>query len=156
MATSPRKTALNSSGLEATLSTTRLNKLAVETFLSADKSGTGKLHISFKSDLQTVQENENLIVIHLSVKGKGLSAGEETQGQVAFTINAAIDGMYTLSRKPKEGELVGRETSLANYLIPILSDMIETLLSKCGYLGISLPRSFPPKPAPSAVAKKPK
>ncbi|MFZ2540255.1 MAG: hypothetical protein WAW75_00615 [Gallionella sp.] len=140
MATKPRTTAKTS--LEITLDATRLKKLAVEVLIPPEKSVKGTLNISFKVSLFHTLDESRLVIL-LGIDGSGLSGDE---GKVAFTVDAAIEGLCTLSRKPKEGELVGREPYLADYLVPILSDMIETVLTKSGYLGVSLPRSFPNKP----------
>lgn len=156
MATKPSKTTSETS-CTASLSATRLKKLSVNTILSPEESGTGRLHLTVTTQ-RLPKEDEKTVVIRLGIKGEGLSGNEKTSDQVAFTIEAAIEGIFALSRKPKVDELKGRESDLTGYLMPILSDMVETLLSKCGYIGISLPRSFPFKPAPAAKpapAKKP-
>lgn len=139
-----RKTKPKPNSLDAALRTTRLRKLAVEAILSPEKSGKGNLQLAYKAVFENIPTEENIVVVHLSIKGEGLSGGEETEGKIAFTIDAAIDGGFALSRKPEEGEMKGREKELANYLIPALIEMIETLLAKCGYSG-SLPRSMSPK-----------
>ena len=146
MATKSRKTAPKSSS-DATLTTTRLKKLAVEVIIPREESGKGKLNLSYQIALLFPENDEHAIAISLQIKGGGLSDITESPDKTAFTVDAVIDGLFALSSKPEKDEWVGREVYLANYLIPILSDMIETLLSKCGYSGVLLPRSFPNKPA---------
>lgn len=148
MATKPRKTAPKT-GFVATLNATRLKKLAVEVIIPREESGKGKLHLTYNAALLLPTNEEHVVGISLQIKGEGLSGNAESSGKVAFTIDAVIEGMFALPSKPKEEELVGRDVYMADYLIPILSDMIETLLSKCDYRGITLPRSFPNKPATS-------
>lgn len=146
MAANSRKTALKSSELRVTLSTTRLIKLAVEALLPPEKAGKGNLHLTFRPTFEHILEDKNIAVVRLSIKGEGMSGLEDTFDKTAFTIDATIDGGFMLSRKPEEGELKGQERNLANYLLPILVEMIETLVTKCGYAGV-LPRSIQNKPA---------
>ncbi len=150
MATKSRKAASKSSS-DATLTATRLKKLAVEVIIPREKSGQGKLILSYQTSLLLFPEDgEHVIGISLQIKGNGLSNIAELPDETAFTVDAVIEGLFALSSKPEASEWVGREVYLANYLLPILSDMIETLLSKCGYSGVSLPRSFPNNPAITA------
>ena len=149
MATKSRKAASKSSS-DATLTTTRLTKLAVEVIIPHEKSGEGKLSLSYQMSLFFPENDEYVIGISLQIKGNGLSNIAELADKTAFTVDAVIDGLFALSSKPEASEWVGREVYLANYLLPILSDMIETLLSKCEYSGVSLPRSFPNNPAITA------
>ena len=145
MATKSRKAAPKS-GSVATLTTTRLKKLAVEVFIPREESGKGKLNLSYQAALLLPNNDEHAIGIRLQIQGAGLADIAESPDAAAFTIDSVIEGIFALSSKPEANEWIGRETYLANYLIPILSDMIKTLLSKCGYSGISLQRSFPNKP----------
>lgn len=143
MATKPRKAAPKS-GSVAILTTTRLKKLAVEVIIPREKSGKGKLSLSYQISLMLPENDEQVIGISLQLKGEGLSELAELSGKTAFTVDAVIEGLFDLSSTPKEW--VGREVYLANYLIPILSDMVETLLSKCDYNGVLIPKSFPSPP----------
>lgn len=145
MATKSRKAAPKSSS-DATLTTTRLKKLAAEVIIPREESGKGKLNLSYQIALLFPENDDHVIAVRLQIKGEGLSNNTEPP-QPAFTVDAIIEGLFALSSKPEEKEWAGREVYLANYLIPILSDMIETLLSKCDYSGVSLPRSFPKKTA---------
>lgn len=150
MATKPRKAAPKS-GSVAILTTTRLKKLAVEVIIPREKSGKGKLSLSYQISLMLPENDEQVVGISLQLKGEGLSELAELSGKTAFTVDAVIEGLFDLSSKPKENEWVGREVYLANYLIPILSDMVETLLSKCDYNGVLIPKSFPNPPAANAL-----
>lgn len=149
MATKSRKAASKSSS-DATLTTTRLKKLAVEVIIPREKSGKGKLNLSYQIALLFPENDEHVIGISLQIKGDGLSNIAELSDKTAFTVDAVIEGLFALSSKPEASEWSGREVYLANYLMPILSDMIEALLSKCEYSGVSLPRSFPNNPAITA------
>lgn len=146
MATKPRKTAPKSSG-EATLTATRLKKLAVEVIIPREESGTGKLNLSYQIEVLFPEGGEHSIAVRLQIKGVGLSGIPESADKTAFTIHAVIEGLFTLTSKPEVNEWAERGKDLANYLVPILSDMIETLLSKCGYDGITLHRSIPNVPS---------
>lgn len=147
MATKSRKAAPKSSTVSSTdaiLTTTRLKKLAVEVIIPHDKeSKSGKLNFSYQISLLLSGNNDPLIVVGLQINGIGVSTDEKLFDKTAFTFDAVFEGLFSLSSKPKANEWVGREVYLANYLVPILADMIETLLSKCGYSGILIPRSIP-------------
>lgn len=145
MATKSRKAAPKS-GSVATLTTTRLKKLAVEVIIPREESGRGKFNLSYQISLLRPTNDAQVIGISLQLKGEGLSELPELSGKTAFTVDAVIEGLFDLSNKPTENEWVGREVYLANYLIPILSDMVETLLAKCDYHGVLIPKSFPQRP----------
>ena len=150
MATKSRKAATKSSSV-ATLTTTRLKKLDVEVIIPRDEeSKNGKLNFSYQISLLLPGNNDPLIVVGLQINGIGVSTDEKLFDKTAFTFDAVFEGFFALSSKPKANEWVGREVYLANYLVPILADMIETLLSKCGYSGILIPRSIPNQPAANA------
>jgi predicted nucleic acid-binding protein len=146
MATKSRKAATKSNSV-ATLTTTRLKKLAVEVVIPRGESRNGKLNLSYQISLLLPKNNEPLIVVSLQIKGVGLSEDKELSDKTAFTFEAVFEGLFTLSSKSDANDWAGREIYLANYLVPTLADMIETLLSKCEYSGISIPRSFLSQPA---------
>lgn len=146
MATKSRKAAPKS-GSVATLTTTRLKKLAVEVIIPRSESKNGKLNLSYQISLLLPENNEHVIVVRLQTKGIGLSDVGELPDKTAFTIDADFEGLFTLSSEPKPNEWAGREVYLANYLLPTLADMIETLLSKCEYSGVLIPRSLTNQPA---------
>lgn len=142
MATKSRK-AISKSGSVATLTTTRLIKLAVEVIIPREQSGKGKLNLSYRLSLLFPEDDAHAIGVNLQLEGEGLSELPELSGKTAFTFDAVIEGFFDLSSKPIENEWAGREVYLANYLIPVLSDMVETLLSKCDYHGVFIPKHFP-------------
>lgn len=155
MVTKPRKTTTKAS-CQASLSSTRLKLLSVNSILPPEESGTGTLKLNITIQRLPSKDAENTVVIRLNINGEGLPEDKDSEKKIAFTIEAALDGIYDLSRKPNKGEMEGCEANLAGYLLPILSDMIETVLSKCGYIGIAFPRSFPFKPNSAAVSVKQK
>src|SRR4030067_1197283 len=128
MATKSRKTAAKSSSVAA-LTTTRLKKLAVEVFIPRSESMNGKLNLSYQISLLFPENSEQVMVVRLQTKGIGLSDVGGSPDKTAFTVDADFEGLFTLSSEPKANEWVGREVYLANYLLSILADMIETLLS---------------------------
>lgn len=146
MATRQAKTKLIRSNLEFFLIGTRLKKLAVEALIPSEESAKGRMELSYKIGISK-PDNGDSAMVHLMITGRGLANDKGEDDRVSFIIDAAIDGVYQLSRAPKEKELEGMESQLANPVIPLLSDMIETLLIKCGYNGVVLSKNFPnPRP----------
>lgn len=152
MAAKP-KIAKRENTCQAKLVSTQLQKLSVITLLAPEDSGKGTLELAIKTTRVPKEKEQNTVVIRLDLKGKGLTGGKNSnqEDKTAFTVDATIDGNFSLPHKPTAVELEGCDPYLANYLMPILSDMVETLLSKCGYIGIALPRSFEMKSEPAAA-----
>lgn len=142
MANKQSSVKLTKSDLEFSLIATLLKKLAVEVHIPPESSQKGRIELTYKIEISESEDGSSAVA-HLMVTGRGLANDNYEKEEVSFTIDAAIDGLYKLSRRPKEGELAGLEASFANPVIPLLSDMIETLLAKCGYNGVSLSKSFP-------------
>lgn len=134
------KTKLKKIPIEFTLISTRLVKIAVETSPPSEKLIKGKLELSYKAGLN-LSDDGNSVLLSLEISGKGIPNEKSDKTNAAFVFEAAIDGEYNLSRKPDKDELDGREMQLANYLTPLLSDMVESILIKCGYKGVSLAKS---------------
>lgn len=158
MAAKP-KIANKENSCQATLVSTQLKKLSVITNISPEESGKGTLELAIKTTIVPKDKEQNTVAIRLDIQGKGLTGGKSSnkEDKIAFTVDAAIEGKFSLSRKMETDELQGCETYLADYLMPILTDLVETLLSKCGYIGVTLPRSFEIKTVPAtAVAEKQK
>lgn len=142
MATRSTKSGLAKKNIVFSLAGTRLKKLSVESKPPSEKLKKGKVNISFKIGVNEADNGESVLV-NLEISGGGLDNEGDDEGDMYFSFDAAIDGIYKLSRKAEKSELIGIEGQLANPLIPLLSDMIETLLNKCGYSGIVLAKSFP-------------
>lgn len=140
MATKPRKIKATRSPTQLSLASTRLKKLSVEAIGPPEKGVKGRLISSFSMTI-TLLKDEDIVLAQVELEGKGLFG--EGESDVAFTFDAAIDGIYPLLGKIKEQhELDGHETYMANRIVPLLSDIVETMLSRCGYRGITLPRSL--------------
>lgn len=146
MATIPKKAETKRGEIAFLLNTTRLIKLSVEGLIPSERAGNGSLHLTFRPTIEHILEKKNIAVLRLSIKGSGMSGHKDTLDEAAFTIDALIEGCFSFSRKPGEAELKAQLKHLANYLLPVLVDMIETLLAKCGYSG-TLPRNIENKSA---------
>jgi preprotein translocase subunit SecB len=143
MATARKSKAEAASGLvplKSTLLSTRLKKLSVDILLSVEESGAGQMVLSY--GISASPENDiKAFPAVLKIEGKGIS--KDDSAKVAFTIDAEMIGLFSLSRKPSDKELQAISLDLCNYIAPVLSDTIETAMFKSGYPRMTIPKSIP-------------
>lgn len=124
--------------LNIKLISTRLIKLSVESLEYAEKASSGKLELVY--DIATPEHNSEHEITILNIKGRGIDKGDEDK--TTFTFDSSMMGMFSVDRKPNKVEAKKSATEMANLIIPLLTDTIETALSKCGYGSIKLAKSI--------------
>lgn len=140
MATRSSKTTPASGTLKATLLTTRLKKISIDILVPPSQSAKGRLQLAYNIG-SAPAEQENTLALSLSIEGKGVDSKDSSL--VAFTIEAELMGLFSISRKPSKKEEPIFLITMANYIAPVLADTVETALSKCGFPHIKLARNFP-------------
>lgn len=139
--TRKRKTEAASSPLTIVLKDTRLKKFSVEILLPVEEAEKGSMQLSYNIFTPPAKDFNSYPAV-LKIEGKGVN--KEDSSKVAFTIDAEMIGLFSLSRNPNEAELKTASVDMANFIVPVLSDTIETAMFKSGYPRLKIPRSFPP------------
>lgn len=135
-----KKTAPAAEQLKARLISLRLKKLSVEIICAPEEAGKGKLVLAY--NISTAPgDKPNSRAALLSVTGQGVN--KEDASKVAFTIDAEMLGSFELTRKSKKSEESEVAITMANFIAPALSNMIETTLTRGGYPRTQIPISFP-------------
>lgn len=136
-----RKAKTKHSSLTVVLLDTRLKKFSVEILLQVEQAGKGSMHLSYNIFTSPI-EDINSHATSLRIEGKGFNIEDPTK--IAFTIDAEMVGLFSLSRKLNDEELETRVSiEMANYVAPVLADTIETAMVKAGYPRLKIPRSVP-------------
>lgn len=128
------------SPLKASLVSTRLKKISIEALLAPKEDAGGSLVLSYNISMDP-SNTPNTLGMSLQIAGNG--DDKDDPGITPFTIDAAIFGLFSISRTPTKAEAKKLSLEMANCILPILADTIETALTKCGYPGIRLIKSLP-------------
>ena len=135
-----KKSKLSIDPLKFNLKKTRLKKVMVETLIPFDK-GKGKVDLQYKAG-QLLDSESNSLVVFLLISGKAFTDKDNSEAN-AFNFDAELEGIFTSSVTLDESMLEeSLATQLSKQLLPLLVDMIKTLLLKSGYGSVSLPLSF--------------
>lgn len=141
MATAPtNKTKPAPRQLKIRLVSLRLKKLFIEVLLPPEEAGKGSMELSYNI-ATSPKDDQGYRVAVVSINGRGMN--KEDTSKTAFTIDTEMYGMFDVSRNPKKNEENALATNMANHIIPVLTDMIETTLSRSGYPRIVLQKGFP-------------
>ena len=137
-----RKAPVENSPLTVVLIDTRLKKIAVEILIPVEEAGAGAMKLSYNISAP-VPENLDIYAALLQIEGNGFI--KKDPSKVAFTFDAEMIGIFSLSRQPSDDELKDKVSiCVANYIAPVLSDTLETAMIKAGYPRLKIPKSFPP------------
>jgi len=128
------------SPLKVALISTRLKKIAIDALIAPKEVGGGNLALNYTITLEP-SETPGTMGMSLQISGDG--EDKDDPGTIPFKIDAVIFGLFSITRKPTKIEAKNLPTDIANYVLPILTDMIETTLTKCGYPNIQLLKSLP-------------
>lgn len=126
----------------STLIHTRLVKLKVERILRPEDASNGSISLQYGATVGTITDNNKLAIVTASVAGDSRT-GEGNEEKIVFVIDAAIEGIFEFQHEINPDTFKGNEVSLAQYLLPIIVDIVESNVSKMGYTGVVLPRSYP-------------
>lgn len=142
-APSKRKAKAAHSPLIVTLQDTRLKKFLVEALLQPEEAGQGSMTLSFNIAVIPSESTDSCGAI-LKIEGQG--SKKDDPSKIAFSIDAEMVGLFSLSRKPSDGELESEVSlNMANFIAPVLADTIETAMIKTGYPRLKIPKNFPPR-----------
>lgn len=126
--------------LKFALLSTRLKKIKIDSLPPPKADGGGNLVLNYAI---AVEPNNPPGTVEISLQIVGDGEDKDDPELIPFTIDAEISGLFSITRKPTKAEVKNIPPELANYILPILTDTIETLLTKCGYTNIILLKSLP-------------
>ncbi|MDX8379711.1 MAG: hypothetical protein R8K48_06665 [Gallionella sp.] len=140
-----KNTKIASNPIKFTLKKTRLKKLIVDVLLPVEASKKGTMELSFNIGMPAEIDINNCSTV-VSISGKGINKGinKEDDSIISFTFDAEMIGVFTLSRQPKDDEIDAISVDMANYIVPVLSDTLDTAMFKTGYPRLEIPKYFPP------------
>ncbi|MFY9261448.1 MAG: hypothetical protein WAO71_13180 [Gallionella sp.] len=122
------------------LESTRLKKMCVDILKQPDQAGKGQLMLNYNvSSLDEMRPDVKTIM--LRIEGSGISQNDPDDK--AFTVDAELIGKFSVHEiAADESQDSAMIIDMANYLIPLLADNIETVFAKCGFPKMQLFRSL--------------
>lgn len=135
-----KKTTPASSRIKISLTSLRLKKLFIEVLIPPDDAGKGRIEMSYNIATPPIDSTGAHVAV-LNIIGKGVN--KDDTSKVSFTIDAEMLGMFDISRNPKKNEESALAISMANLIIPTLTDIIETTLFQSGFPRVNMQKGFP-------------
>lgn len=138
----------------ATLKFTRLVELHVQRIEEPGDAQRGRLHADIKQSICPLQDDSTLIVnVTMDVIGEQEINGEFKE---AFRAECTYEGGFLFEYEPTQDlyESEAFVSGLSAYILPVVAETLDTMLSRLGYSGILLPRSLKKKDSLSVRRRK--